>query len=377
MRILLLAEDFYPNTSGGAHVRWRFSELCAERDHDIVVYTPRREDTPAEETVNGVEIRRPYKSTPESLPAYLSLAFPLRILFSVRLLLHLLFSDELSTFDGIHSASNTLHWVAKLLAMRYRLPLVNFVGYTPSLDPDIGFSPKLIFEWLTFRYCLGDVTFCRTPQTRDRIRSLSDTRVSILHGILHEEKIRRIGESIPSDEIRDQYDSSEEENLLVFVGRMTPVKNPFGALEVVSRLPSQYRLLFVGDGTETEVVRSAVTERGLEDRVDFSGLLPHRRTLHVIATADALLVTSRTESYSAVALEALALETPVFSTPVGVLPEIEHEKLRLGTVSELPRLVEDARFDGQGSLDRTVLEEFSMGRYTDEILTTFEQLLDE
>jgi glycosyltransferase involved in cell wall biosynthesis len=88
-----------------------------------------------------------------------------------------------------------------------------------------------------------------------------------------------------------------------------------------------------------------------------------------------LVVTSDAESYGTVALEALALGTPVASTPVGVLTEIDHDQVSLASIEDLPHVVKSTDQWGTDELDEEVLEQYSMTRYADAILEAFAELV--
>lgn len=375
MRLLVLAEDFYPNISGGAHTRWRFCQLAAERGHEITVFTPRGSETPANEQVDDVEICRPYRAKPASLPAYSSLARMTRALFSVLLFFHLAWWLQGKDFDGIHSASTSMHWVGKGLSLLYEFPLVTFIGYTPSVSEDQRLSFQLLRERIAVRLFMGDIVFCRLERVRRVLTERTSKPVRTIDGILQEPRIRTVARTVDRDRVRDRFDLDGNDRLLLFVGRLVPVKNPAGALGVVEALPETHHLLIVGEGPERSTLQQLANERGLTDRVRFLGELPHDETLEMIAAADVLVVTSDIESYGTAALEALALSTPVASTPVGVLTEMDHDRVSLASIEDLPRVLESMDRLGTDELDEDVLEQYSMTRYTDTILEAFAELV--
>ena len=94
-----------------------------------------------------------------------------------------------------------------------------------------------------------------------------------------------------------------DEPLVLFVGRLAPVKNPQRFLDVAA-LVDGAQFVVVGDG-ELQLHAPGVT---------FLGARQDARAL--IARADLLLVTSDSEGQSIVVLEALSAGTPVVSTPV-------------------------------------------------------------
>ena len=103
---------------------------------------------------------------------------------------------------------------------------------------------------------------------------------------------------------------------LVYVGRLIVLKRVERLIEAVAKTDG-WTLEVVGSGPEVDRLRSVAGER-----VRFAGDLDHVETLRRIAGADALGLASETEGLPHVAIEALAVGTPVISPPVGGLPEV-------------------------------------------------------
>jgi D-inositol-3-phosphate glycosyltransferase len=114
--------------------------------------------------------------------------------------------------------------------------------------------------------------------------------------------------------------------LLLFVGRLQPLKGPDVAIRALYELGDpRAELVIVGgasgvDGdTETRRAHLLVDELGLHDRVRFVAPQPH----HILSTyyraADVVLAPSRSESFGLVALEAAACGVPVVASAVGGL----------------------------------------------------------
>jgi D-inositol-3-phosphate glycosyltransferase len=123
------------------------------------------------------------------------------------------------------------------------------------------------------------------------------------------------------------------ERLLLFVGRLQPLKGPDIAIrslaEAVALAPEQMRdvvLAVVGGPTGNASARDEVARlmnlaasAGVGDRVVFFPPQPHERLAEFYSAADAVLVPSRSESFGLVALEAQACGTPVLAAAVGGL----------------------------------------------------------
>jgi len=117
--------------------------------------------------------------------------------------------------------------------------------------------------------------------------------------------------------------------ILLFVGRIQPLKRPLVAVETLALLEREdARLMVVGgpSGTEGEIEYRRLQDRiqslGLADRVALIPPRPHHWLSTYYRAADVVLVPSRSESFGLVALEAAASGTPVVAAPVGGLRSV-------------------------------------------------------
>jgi D-inositol-3-phosphate glycosyltransferase len=113
--------------------------------------------------------------------------------------------------------------------------------------------------------------------------------------------------------------------LLLYVGRLQPIKGLETLLDAISRIEGPSELLIIGgDQDEPENghaahLRERVSALGLERRVYFLGAQPQRRLRLFYAAAEATVMPSYYESFGMVALEAMACGTPVVASRVGGL----------------------------------------------------------
>jgi D-inositol-3-phosphate glycosyltransferase len=113
--------------------------------------------------------------------------------------------------------------------------------------------------------------------------------------------------------------------LLLFVGRLTPIKGLETLLQSVRRLDPRPGLLLIGgDQDEPETghvghLKGQVAELGLAESVRFLGPQPQHRLRLYYAAADATVMPSYYESFGMVALEAMACGSPVIASSVGGL----------------------------------------------------------
>jgi len=120
--------------------------------------------------------------------------------------------------------------------------------------------------------------------------------------------------------------------VLLFVGRIQPLKGPDVAVRALAQLGRPDAILLVVGGAsgtegnaEERKLRQLVQELGLAAQVRFVAPQPH----HILSTyyraADAVVVPSRSESFGLVALEASACGVPVVASGVGgLLTLVDH-----------------------------------------------------
>ena len=123
---------------------------------------------------------------------------------------------------------------------------------------------------------------------------------------------------IDTDEIYTKLsqDSNTYDYDLIYVGRLTYQKNPQRLLRLCARLKESkpdLKVAIVGTGELEEELKALCKELNLEDTVHFLGFQPN--PIKMVACSKAIILTSRWEGTPMCALEAMALGTPVVSTP--------------------------------------------------------------
>jgi D-inositol-3-phosphate glycosyltransferase len=120
-----------------------------------------------------------------------------------------------------------------------------------------------------------------------------------------------------------------DEPLLLFVGRIQPLKGVTVAVEALERLREpRCQLLIVGGPSgpmgahELAALHRLVAERGLVDQVSFLPPQSHEALSTYYRAADLCVVPSMSESFGLVALEAAACGTPVVASAVGGLTNL-------------------------------------------------------
>jgi D-inositol-3-phosphate glycosyltransferase len=127
---------------------------------------------------------------------------------------------------------------------------------------------------------------------------------------------------------RKEVGFDRDEIILLYVGRLEPLKGIDRLLEAMDYLRDQERLRLVivgGDGSEaseSKALRQKAKDLGIEDKITFAGRIEQRYLPLYYSAANVLVMASHYESFGLVGLEALACGRPVVSTPVGAMESL-------------------------------------------------------
>lgn len=171
-------------------------------------------------------------------------------------------------------------------------------------------------------------------QAADAIVPVShDIKEKILDFDVAPEKVHVVARGIdaerfaPGDrqEARQRLGLATEGKIVVWVGRMVPVKGLNVLLEACAKLCAQgvaFRLCLVGDGPLRENLESTSNSFGLAETVSFVGAVPHRDLGDWYRAADWTVLPSLSEGVPNVLRESLACGTPFVASRVGGVGEL-------------------------------------------------------
>lgn len=178
------------------------------------------------------------------------------------------------------------------------------------------------------------------------IYNFSDLVLAVSDGIRKElldkigvknKKVRVLKNPINIDELYAKVNAVEINKIstksIMWCGRFTSVKNIpllIDAYEKVRLKYPEYILYLIGDGQDKDKIREYVREKGLSEFVVFTGMLAN--PFSYIKQANVLCLSSESEAYPTVLLEALAFGKTIVATPTKGAIEIL-EKGRLGYLS--------------------------------------------
>lgn len=113
-----------------------------------------------------------------------------------------------------------------------------------------------------------------------------------------------------------------DENIVLFVGKMHPIKGVDFLLRALSKMNIDYKGIFVGTGEYLDSFKTLAKELGIEKKVEFTGWVPWERVSEYYTKCSVLAVPSVwVEGFGLIGMEGMAYEKPVVAFDVGGIPD--------------------------------------------------------
>jgi len=335
MKIAFMVYEFPPYLVGGLGTYAQYvTREFVKLGHDVTVFTMHRGAAQLREILGGVEVRRyPTVDATDVFAPIVSEDLKrwgtyIRV-FSDIFIYNVISASDLvselkeSRFDII-SFHDWLSCISALISRKHTaLPLVFHVHSTEWGRTGNG---SQVIKYLEERASV----------VADRVITVSHAMKEDLvkHG-WPEQKISVVWNGVDANvynpdkckpeevkAVRNRYNVSEEENMLLFVGRLTWVKgvrNLIQAMPLVLRDHPNTKLVILGRGEEQKDIEELINRLGLSNRVyyRFEFIPENERILHY-AAADLCVFPSIYEPFGIVSLEAMAMKKPIVVGASGV-----------------------------------------------------------
>lgn len=311
----MLCPQFRPIIGGYERAAERLAGELARQGCRITVITDRRERSwPAEESLNGFVIRR------------------LRCLYRPRF--HILTSLSSHawyllrhgrSFDIWHVHQYGAHaTLAVLLGKLLRRPVALKLTSSGSQSIDTVLA-TMRMRWL-HRWAHRRVSACVavSAETADTARrfGIPTARITRIPNGINPQEFRPANPG--EKQILRQHLGLPTCPFAVFVGRLSPEKNPVAAIEAWSVLqesvPEAWPLYILGDGPLRARVEDEITARNLSRKVVLVGAV--RAVAEWLRAGDVYVLSSRREGLSNTTMEAMASGLPCVVTAVSGMEEL-------------------------------------------------------
>lgn len=334
MRICQLNPYYFPYAGG---IERRIHELGKRmaRRHEVFVLTSQMPGTPAEETVDGIQIRR----------------LPSRYLFRKYWNPPVVKTPRvLEAMRRIRPDVVDYHYRWAPAYARAFLGAAEFSRLVFTYHNTFGEGTGLL-RWASL---INDRWTKRFIQRSDRIVAISQfIHDDLVRRGFSEHRLRVVPNGIDVAELeRESRDGHQPEGIpegsLVAVGRLVPTKGFDLLVRVLPNLPSEVHLVICGQGPERERLERLARDLGVTDRLHLPGWVREADKLHLLRQSLAYVHPARFESFGMSVIEAMAMSAPIVASRVGGLPEVVGDAGLLvapGRVDELAAAIRQLRED--------------------------------
>ncbi len=311
--------------SGGMNVYIReLSRQLCRRAHTMDIFT-RRTDADSPQVVDLDERTRviqveagPFGAEKGSLHRYLPEFRRGLIRFQ---------EEQGRAYDLVHSHYWLSGWVGQALKVRWNVPHVIMFhtlgeaknrAHLSEREPDYRIAGERLVAQGADRIICGSEGERRVLIDHYGVSPLRAVQVPCGVDAAHFRPRSRVA-------ARRRLGLSVDEPLVLYVGRIEPLKGIDILLRAVADMEGRFCLLVVGgdrkDYRRKSELRRLAEEIGIKERVSFQDAVSHDRLPLYYNAADICVVPSYYESFGLVALEAMACGVPVVASRVGGLLE--------------------------------------------------------
>lgn len=301
----------------------------------------------------------------------------LNLLFTVRSIEKLITKKN---YDVIHTHGPRANFFIRLIKKKHNLIWTTTIHSDPLLDFEKRGIKGIIFQKLNlWSYSEIDCFLVITECFKTQLTQMN----------VPENKIKTIYNAIDYSDSKELAQVPKQLNsnfTLLIVARLQPVKNHTLLLDALAELNlNNVKLLVAGDGPLENNLKSISQELNLSNSIEFLGHQEDVDTLY--QSADLCLLTSYSEGFPTVLLEAAKFRCPAIATNVGSAQEIIHhsdfgwiidnnkDSLKIA-LTEAYIAWKDKRLVGKGELFyKYAKTNFSMPKLAKDIKAIYFQLL--
>ncbi len=176
------------------------------------------------------------------------------------------------------------------------------------------FFPSLVIKSISYR------------ASKLFVPSMALKKKVALKNLISQKKIEVIPNGIEIEKNVKKRSRPKKDIKIVYLANFySEIKGHIFLLKALTKLPTKYRLTFIGAGKELENIKKQTITMGLWDRVKFVGQLENKVARELLLRHDIMVIPSLSESFNLSAVEGMAAGLPVIANNVDGLREVVDE----------------------------------------------------
>jgi len=311
MRIAFFTNCYKPLVNGVVTSISSLKEAYERKGHDVYIFAPRVEDYVDQE-------KNVFRYRSVNLTSKVKYPLPIPLSFKVKKIITE-FNPDIVHFHHPFLLSSPAIMYGKKLGIPKILTLhtqyEQYAYYVSPVPERITQEAiKMIISNLAYK------TDCITTPS-DSMKKIMENygiknRIEVIPNAIHLISFKEDDES-KRTEIKKKYNLKEDDKIILFVGRIAREKSIdkiIEALAIIKRKGiSKVKLLIVGRGPAMDELKQLIQSLGIEEEVIFTGAVSNEEIQHYYKMAYLFTITSTSESFGIVIIEALASGIPVLA----------------------------------------------------------------
>lgn len=259
--------------------------------------------------LTGNEIIIPEEQIPKSLEIYKVGKNPFRIRKVLKALLRSFQEENMQYVIHLHSIRGSFSVLLAGVGLSIRKHCIytihsTFYGYRVHNKVLSAFN-AIMANYVT---CVSKTSYEAFPRI---IRQMKKTHMMPLQNGVNTERI---------DKILNRYNEEGQKTQdcikFVYVARMVPLKNHKFLIDVIDQvIADNVKFIFIGEEEDVSVKKYA-QEKGVVDRIEFTGLLPREQVYSILSTADVYMSSSTLEGLPVSVLEGMYCGLPALLSDI-------------------------------------------------------------
>lgn len=238
-------------------------------------------------------------------------------------------------------------------------------------------SVMQIFSWKTrlLNFFLIKPLYKKAHKIIAQSKDISNDLIKVYK--LPREKIMIINNPIKKGQII-QNELRDDTIWLLTIGRFSKEKGYDRLLDVLAKLPQNFKLQIMGDGLLFDKTIALAKEKNLFDRINFLGFMEEQEKLEVIGKSNFYIQTSFVEGFPNSLLQAVSLGLPVFAfdVPGGTKEIINKVNGRLvfdGDIEAMVKIIQETPFEkfNAEKMQSDIIERFGVLKVMSDLKKVF------
>ncbi len=326
MKILIVADTYYPDVNGCSYFTQRLAYYKAKNGHQVGVIAPSRSLRHTKEKKDNIEV-----FGVSAVPIFINGMRVVHPFFIQSQMTKIL--EEFKP-DIIHMQSHfSLNKALWKVAMSKKLPIIFTNHFMPDNLTHYFPLPKKAIAWLNeymwrdFAKVVNQIPYVATPT--EIAANLIRPRLSVpVTPVTCGVDLERFNPLNNGDYLRERFHILNDTPILLSVGRLDAEKHVEQVIEASAKAMEEvdFSLVIAGKGVEAQNLQKLAKKLGIEDHVFFTGFVSDEDLPYLYTIADCFVNACPFELQCIVALEAMASGLPLICVNAGALPHLAHDE---------------------------------------------------